>query len=96
MCGFAMYDIPNVKIVGYDVVSQPAEGRRLSRARRAESTRSRSESCMDELARKLGIDPLELREKNAREGRHQGGARADLGQYRLSRRRWRRRRRTRT
>ena len=36
MCGFAMYDIPNVEVVGYDVVSQPAEGRRLPRARRAE------------------------------------------------------------
>ena len=63
-----------------------ATGRRsrpiARRARR--SRRSAVESCLDELARELGIDPLELREMNARQGRHQGGARPDLDQYRLS------------
>ena len=83
MCGFAMYDIPNVNIVGYDVVSQPAEGRRLSRARRAELDSSAIESCIDELARELEHRPARAARDQRRQGRHQGGARADLGQYRL-------------
>ena len=59
------------------------------RARR--SRRSRVESAMDELARKLGMDPIALREKNAA----RDGVKAAYGvthrEHRLSWRRWRRR-----
>ena len=65
MCGFAMYDIPNVNIVGYDVVSQPAEGRRLSRARRAELDLRRPRAASTSWRASSNIDPLELREINA-------------------------------
>ena len=58
----------------------------VRRARR--SRRSRVESAMDELALKLGIDPLTLREKNAA----RNGTKTHYGpthqQYRLSRRCW--------
>ena len=64
MCGFAMYDIPNVNIVGYDVVSNRPKVAAY-RAPGAPISSFGVESCMDELARQLGIDPLLLREKNA-------------------------------
>ena len=64
MCGFAMYDIPNVDVVGYDVVSNRPKVAAY-RAPGAPITSFAVESAMDELARKLGIDPLTLREKNA-------------------------------
>ncbi len=64
MCGFAMYDIPNVNIVGYDVVSNRPKVAAY-RAPGAPISSFGVESCMDELAAQLGIDPLALREKNA-------------------------------
>src|SRR5271165_6547133 len=64
MCGFAMYDIPNVDIVGYDVVSNRPKVAAY-RAPGAPISSFGVESCMDELARQLGIDPSALREKNA-------------------------------
>ena len=36
MCAFAPYDLEHVKVVGYDVVTQPPEGRGLPRARRTD------------------------------------------------------------
>src|SRR5712675_3325615 len=68
MCGFAMYDIPHVNIVGYDVVSNRPKVAAY-RAPGAPISSYGVESCLDELARELKMDPLRLREKNAaREG----------------------------
>ena len=64
MCGFAMYDLPNVDVVGYDVVSNRPKVAAY-RAPGAPISSFAVESCIDDLARKLGIDPLTLREKNA-------------------------------
>ncbi|HBK07069.1 MAG TPA: oxidoreductase [Acetobacteraceae bacterium] len=64
MCGFAMYDLPNVDVVGYDVVSNRPKVAAY-RAPGAPITSFGVESAMDELAIKLGMDPLTLREKNA-------------------------------
>jgi CO/xanthine dehydrogenase Mo-binding subunit len=64
MCGFAMYDIPHVSIVGYDVVSNRPKVAAY-RAPGAPNSTFGTESCMDELARMLNIDPMRLREINA-------------------------------
>jgi len=64
MCGFAMYDLPNVDVVGYDVVSNRPKTAAY-RAPGAPITSFAVESLIDELARKLNMDPLALREKNA-------------------------------
>ena len=64
MCAFAMYDLPNVHIVGYDVVSNRPKVAAY-RAPGAPISSFGVESCLDELARELGIDPLMFREKNA-------------------------------
>jgi len=64
MCGFAMYDIPNVSIVGYDVVSNRPKVAAY-RAPGAPNSTFGVESCVDELARELKIDSLRLREINA-------------------------------
>src|SRR5579862_2437739 len=64
MCGFAMYDIPHVSIVGYDVVSNRPKVAAY-RAPGAPNSTFGTESCMDELARELKMDPLKLREINA-------------------------------
>ncbi|HEX3863347.1 MAG TPA: xanthine dehydrogenase family protein molybdopterin-binding subunit [Stellaceae bacterium] len=64
MCGFAMYDLPNVTITGYDVVSNRPKVAAY-RAPGAPISSFGVESCIDELARELSMDPLALREKNA-------------------------------
>jgi CO/xanthine dehydrogenase Mo-binding subunit len=64
MCAFAMYDLPNVSIVGYDVVSNRPKVAAY-RAPGAPNSSFGVESCLDELARMLNIDPLRLREINA-------------------------------
>jgi CO/xanthine dehydrogenase Mo-binding subunit len=64
MCGLAMYDIPHVNIVGYDVVSNRPKVAAY-RAPGAPNSTFGTESCMDELARELQIDPMRLREINA-------------------------------
>jgi len=64
MCGFALYDVPNVEVVGYDVVSNRPKVAAY-RAPGAPITSFGVESALDDLAAKLGIDPLTLREKNA-------------------------------
>jgi len=64
MTGFAPYDIANVKAVGYDVVvNRPKVA--AYRAPGAPVAAFAVESALDELAKKLAMDPLELREKNA-------------------------------
>jgi CO/xanthine dehydrogenase Mo-binding subunit len=64
MCAFAPYIIPNVKSVGFDVVSN----RPKSAAYRAPGSPISAfavESVLDILAKKIGMDPLKLRLKNA-------------------------------
>jgi CO/xanthine dehydrogenase Mo-binding subunit len=64
MCAFAPYDIPNARSIGYDVVSN----RPKVAAYRAPGSPMGAfavESVLDVLARKIGMDPLELRLKNA-------------------------------
>lgn len=64
MCCFAMYDVANVEAIGYDVVSNRAKVAAY-RAPGAPISTFATESAMDDLARKLEMDPLTLREKNA-------------------------------
>ena len=64
MCAFAMYDVPNAKVVGYDVVSNRPKVAAY-RAPGAPNSSFGVESCLDELALQLRIDPLTLRERNA-------------------------------
>ncbi len=64
MCAFAMYDLPHVNIVGYDVVSNRPKVAAY-RAPGAPISSFGVESCVNELADELGIDPLKLREINA-------------------------------
>ncbi|HTC09110.1 MAG TPA: xanthine dehydrogenase family protein molybdopterin-binding subunit [Acetobacteraceae bacterium] len=64
MCCFAMYDLPNVEAIGYDVVSNRPKVAAY-RAPGAPISTYATESAMDDLARKLSMDPLSLREKNA-------------------------------
>jgi CO/xanthine dehydrogenase Mo-binding subunit len=64
MCVFAAYDLPNALIDGYDVVvNKPKTA--AYRAPGAPNAAFAAEQVVDELARKLGIDPLELRLQNA-------------------------------
>ena len=63
-CAFAPYDIPNVESVGFDVVMN----RPKCNAYRAPGSPIAAfsvESTIDELARELKMDPIELRLKNA-------------------------------
>ncbi len=81
MCGFAMYDLPNVDVVGYDVVSNRPKVAAY-RAPGAPISSFAVESAMDDLARKLGMDPITLREKNgARNGTktHYGPTHQNIG-----------------
>ena len=64
MCGFALYDIEHIDVVGYDVVSNRPKVAAY-RAPGAPITSFAVESALDEIADKLGMDPLTLREKNA-------------------------------
>jgi CO/xanthine dehydrogenase Mo-binding subunit len=81
MCGFAMYDIPNVEVIGYDVVSNRPKVAAY-RAPGAPISSFAVESAMDDLARKLGKDPIALREQNgARNGTktHYGPTHQNIG-----------------
>ncbi len=81
MCGFAMYDIPNVEVIGYDVVSNRPKVAAY-RAPGAPMSSFAVESALDDLARKLGMDPVALREKNGvRDGSktHYGPTLRDIG-----------------
>lgn len=64
MCAFSVYDLEHARAVGYDVVSN----RPKSVAYRAPGSPIAAfavECVVDELARRIGMDPLELRLKNA-------------------------------
>jgi CO/xanthine dehydrogenase Mo-binding subunit len=66
MCAFACYTLENVKTVGYDVVTnRPKQA--AYRAPGAPMAAFAVESVIEELAVKLGIDPIEFRLKNAAE-----------------------------
>jgi CO/xanthine dehydrogenase Mo-binding subunit len=68
MCAFAPYDIEHVKVIGYDVVSNRPKVAAY-RAPGAPISEYAVESVVDELAKKLDIDPIDLRLQNAaREG----------------------------
>ena len=73
MCVFAPYDVPNALIDGYDVVvNKPKTA--AYRAPGAPNAAFAAEQVVDELARELGIDPMEFRLKNAAK---EGTRRAD-------------------
>jgi CO/xanthine dehydrogenase Mo-binding subunit len=73
MCIFACYDIPNVKIDGFDVVvNKPATS--AYRAPGATNAAFAGETVVDEICEQLRIDPLEFRLKN---GAKEGTRRAD-------------------
>jgi CO/xanthine dehydrogenase Mo-binding subunit len=63
-CSFAQYAIPNVLSVGYDVVSNRSKVAAY-RAPGAPLGAFATECVLDEIAEKLGIDPLEMRVKNS-------------------------------
>jgi len=67
-CMLAPYDIPNARVEGYDVVvNRPKSA--AYRAPGAGAAAFASESVIDELCEKLGMDPLEFRLLNgAKEG----------------------------
>lgn len=78
MCVFAAYDIPNVVIDGFDVVvNKPSTA--AYRAPGATNAAFAAETVMDEIAEKLGIDPIDFRLKNAAK---EGTRRADGPRYR--------------
>ncbi len=78
MCVFAAYDLANVLIDGYDVVvNKPSTA--AYRAPGATNAAFATESVVDEIAEKLGIDPIEFRLRNAAK---EGTRRADGPKYR--------------
>ena len=77
-CILAPYNIANVTIDAYDVVVNKPKSSAY-RAPGAPNAAFASESVIDELAEKIGMDPLELRLKNAAK---EGTRRADGTVYR--------------
>jgi CO/xanthine dehydrogenase Mo-binding subunit len=70
MSAFAPYDLENVKVVGFDVVTNRPKVAAY-RAPGAPISEFAVECVMDELAKKLGLDPVDFRLKNAaKEGTH--------------------------
>lgn len=68
MTGFAPYDLEHVKTVGWDVVTNRPKAAAY-RAPGAPMAAFAVESVIDELANQLGLDPIDVRLKNAaREG----------------------------
>ncbi len=64
MCVFAAYDVENATIDGYDVVvNKPKTA--AYRAPGAPNAAFAVEQVVDEVARNLGVDPIDLRIKNA-------------------------------
>jgi CO/xanthine dehydrogenase Mo-binding subunit len=64
MCAFAPYDLEHVRAVGYDVVTNRPKVAAY-RAPGGPISEYAVESVIDELAIAVGMDPLELRTKNA-------------------------------
>lgn len=64
MSAFACYDLENVHVIGYDVVTnRPKQA--AYRAPGAPMSAFAVESVVNELAERIGMDPIELRLKNA-------------------------------
>jgi CO/xanthine dehydrogenase Mo-binding subunit len=64
MSAFACYELEHVRAIGYDVVTnRPKQA--AYRAPGAPMVAFAVESVLDELAQKIGMDPIELRLKNA-------------------------------
>ncbi|MCB1337111.1 MAG: xanthine dehydrogenase family protein molybdopterin-binding subunit [Maritimibacter sp.] len=63
-CAFAPYKLPAVLHIGYDVLANRPKAAAY-RAPGAPMAAFAVESLVDEMARELGLDPLELRQKNA-------------------------------
>jgi len=64
MCSFAMYNIEHQRTIGYDVVSNRPKAAAY-RAPGAPISAFAVESTLDVAAKTIGMDPLELRSKNA-------------------------------
>ncbi|MCH8139353.1 MAG: molybdopterin-dependent oxidoreductase [Proteobacteria bacterium] len=64
MCAFAPYDLENVNAVGYDVVTNRPKVAAY-RAPGAPISEYAVECVIDELAKKLGLDPIDFRLANA-------------------------------
>jgi CO/xanthine dehydrogenase Mo-binding subunit len=64
LCAFAPYDIPNQRAVGFDVVSNRPKAAAY-RAPGSPISAFAVESVLDMCAKAIGMDPLELRLKNA-------------------------------
>ncbi|MCD8494259.1 MAG: xanthine dehydrogenase family protein molybdopterin-binding subunit [Burkholderiaceae bacterium] len=64
MCAFSVYDLENARAVSYDVVSNRPKAAAY-RAPGSPIAAFAVESVVDELARRIDMDPLELRLKNA-------------------------------
>ena len=64
MCVFSCYEMANARVDGYDVVDNKPKTQAY-RAPGATQAAFACESVIDELAEKLGIDPIEFRLKNA-------------------------------
>ena len=64
MCAFAMYDIENQKTTGYDIVSNRPKAAAY-RAPGSPISAFAVESALDIAAKTIGMDPAELRLKNA-------------------------------
>ncbi len=78
MCVFAAYDIPNVVVDGYDVVvNKPSTA--AYRAPGATNVAFATETVVDEITEKLGVDAIEFRLNNAAK---EGTRRADGPKYR--------------
>jgi len=73
MCLYAPYAIPNMQVDGYDVVVNKPKTTAY-RAPGAPNAAFASETVIDELAEKLGMDPLEIRRIN---GAEEGDRRVD-------------------
>jgi CO/xanthine dehydrogenase Mo-binding subunit len=64
MCAFAPYDLENVKSVGYDIVTNRPKVAAY-RAPGAPISEYAVESVVDEVAKELGLDPIDFRLQNA-------------------------------
>jgi CO/xanthine dehydrogenase Mo-binding subunit len=64
LCAYAPYDIPNQRAIGYDVVSNRPKAAAY-RAPGSPIAAFAVESVLDMCAKKIGMDPLALRHKNA-------------------------------
>ena len=64
MCAFAPYNLENVKVVGYDVVSNRPKVAAY-RAPGGPIAEFAVEQVMDDIAKAIGMDPVDLRLKNA-------------------------------